>query len=161
MSLAYWIWNNKRVFRFQENKIFRDQIRRFCQAEIAPLVDEAEETETFPKKLLPMMGKLGYLAIRYPEKYGGAGVDKLTEVIMREEMSRVCQGIASTWSSHSHLTTFPIYHSGTEDQKQRYLVPAIKGEKIGGFALSEPNCGSDVKSVESFAKKKVIILGKV
>lgn len=141
-------------FLSEEHKIFRDQIRRFCQVEIAPLVDEAEETETFPKKLFPMMGKLGYLAVRYPEKYGGAGVDKLTEVIMREEMSRVCQGIASTWSSHSHLTTFPIYHSGTEDQKQRYLVPAIKGEKIGGFALSEPNCGSDVKSVESFAKKK-------
>jgi len=141
------------LFLSEEHQIFRDQIRRFCEAEIAPLVEEAEETETFPKRLFPKMGKLGYLAVRYPEKYGGAGVDKLTDVVLREEMSRVCQGIASSWSSHSHLATFPIYHNGTEDQKQRYLVPAIKGEKIGGFALSEPNAGSDVKSIESFAKK--------
>jgi butyryl-CoA dehydrogenase len=141
------------LFLSEEHQIFRDQIRRFCEAEIAPLVEEAEETETFPKGLFPMMGKLGYLAVRYPEEYGGAGVDKLTDVILREEMSRVCQGIASSWSTHSHLATFPIYHDGTEDQKKNYLVPAIKGEKIGGFALSEPNAGSDVKSIESFAKK--------
>ena len=141
------------LFFSEEHQIFRDQIRRFCELEIAPLVDEAEETETFPKKLFPMMGKLGYLAVRYPEKYGGAGVDKLTDVIIREEMSRVCQGIASSWSSHSHLATFPIYHAGTENQKKNYLVPAIKGEKIGGFALSEPNSGSDTKSIQSFAKK--------
>lgn len=138
----------------EEHKIFRDQIRRFCEVEIAPLVEEAEETETFPRQLFPMMGKLGYLAVRYPEEYGGAGVDKLTDVILREEMSRVCQGIATSWSSHSHLTTFPIYHAGTEDQKQHYLAPAIRGDKIGGFALSEPNSGSDVKSIESFAKKR-------
>jgi len=141
------------LFLSEEHQIFRDQIRRFCEAEIAPLVEEAEETETFPKGLFPTMGKLGYLAVRYPEEYGGAGVDKLTDVILREEMSRVCQGIASSWSTHSHLATFPIYHDGTEDQKKNYLVPAIKGEKIGGFALSEPNAGSDVKSIESFAKK--------
>ena len=141
------------LFLSEEHQIFRDQIRRFCEAEIAPLVEEAEETETFPKGLFPMMGKLGYLAVRYPEEYGGAGVDKLTDVILREEMSRVCQGIASSWSTHSHLATFPIYHDGTEDQKKNYLVPAIKGEKIGGFALSEPNAGSDVKSIQSFAKK--------
>lgn len=141
------------LFLSEEHQIFRDQIRRFCEAEIAPLVEEAEETETFPKSLFPTMGKLGYLAVRYPEEYGGAGVDKLTDVILREEMSRVCQGIASSWSTHSHLATFPIYHDGTEDQKKNYLVPAIKGEKIGGFALSEPNAGSDVKSIESFAKK--------
>ncbi|HUV59869.1 MAG TPA: acyl-CoA dehydrogenase family protein [Desulfatiglandales bacterium] len=141
------------LFLSEEHQIFRDQIRRFCEVEIAPLVEDAEETETFPKKLFPMMGKLGYLAVRYPEKYGGAGVDKLTDVILREEMSRVCQGIASSWSSHSHLATFPIYHEGTEDQKRNYLTPAIKGEKIGGFALSEPNSGSDVRSIQSFAKK--------
>jgi alkylation response protein AidB-like acyl-CoA dehydrogenase len=141
------------LFLSEEHHIFRDQIRRFCEVEIAPLVEDAEETETFPKKLFPMMGKLGYLAVRYPEKYGGAGVDKLTDVILREEMSRVCQGIASSWSSHSHLATSPIYREGTEDQKRNYLAPAIKGEKIGGFALSEPNSGSDVRSIQSFAKK--------
>ena len=142
------------LFLTEEHKIFRNQFQRFCKVEIDPLVDEAEETETFPKKLFPIMGELGYLAVRYPEEYGGAGVDKITEVIIREEMSRVCQGIASSWSGQSHLATFPIFNSGTEDQKKKYLVPAIKGKKIGGFALSEPNSGSDSKSIQSYAKKE-------
>lgn len=142
------------MFLTEEHKIFRDQIQRFCEAEIAPLVVEAEEKETFPVHLFPKMGKLGYLAIRYPEKYGSADVDKLTDVLLREQMSRVCQGIASSWSAHSHLATFPICHSGTEEQKRAYLVPAIKGEKIGCFALTEPNAGSDTKSIKTFARKK-------
>ena len=141
------------LFLSEEHQIFQAQIRRFCEIEIAQLVEEAEETETLPVSLFPKMGKLGYLAVRYPEEYGGPGVDKLTDVILRQEMSRVCQGIASSWSSHSHLATFPIYHSGTEDQKKKYLVPAIKGEKIGGFALTEPNAGSDTRSIESYAKR--------
>ena len=82
------------MFLTEAHKIFRDQIRRFCEFEIAPLVEEAEETETFPLHLFPEMGKLGYLAIRYPEKYGSADADKLTDVLLREQMSRVCQGIA-------------------------------------------------------------------
>jgi alkylation response protein AidB-like acyl-CoA dehydrogenase len=141
-------------FLSEEHHIFRDQIRRFCESEISPLVEEAEENEIFPKQLFSKMGKLGYLAVRYPEEYGGPGVDKLTDVILREEMSRICQGIASSWSSHSHLSTFPIYHAGTEHQKTDYLVPSIKGEKIGGFALSEPNSGSDTRSIQSFAKRE-------
>jgi len=99
------------------------------------------------------MGKHGYLCPRYSEKYGGAGIDKLTEVVLREEMSRISQGISSSWSAHSHLATFPIYSWGTEEQKQKYLVPAIKGEKIGAFALTEPNVGSDVKSTETVARR--------
>ena len=142
------------MFLTEDHKNFREQIRRFCEIEIAPLVEEAEKKEEFPKHLFPKMGKLGYLAIRYPKKYGGAGSDKLMDVLLREEMSRVCQGIASSWSAHSHLAIFPIYHSGTEEQKQKYIVPAIKGEKIGCFALTEPDSGSDTKSIRSFAKKK-------
>jgi alkylation response protein AidB-like acyl-CoA dehydrogenase len=99
------------------------------------------------------MGRLGYLCVRYPEEYGGAGVDKITECIQREEMSRVCQGIASSWSAHSHLSTFPIYKGGTPEQKQNYLVPAIKGEKIGAFALTEPDAGSDTKAISSTATR--------
>jgi len=142
------------MFLTEEHKIFRDQIRRFCEFEIAPLVEEAEEKETFPLHLFPEMGKLGYLAIRYPEKYGSADVDKLADVLLREQMSRVCQGIASSWSAHSHLATFPICHSGTEEQKRTYLVPAIKGERIGCFALTEPDAGSDTKSIKTFARKE-------
>lgn len=142
------------MFLTEEHKIFRDQIRRFCEVEMAPLVEEAEEKEVFPRHLFPEMGKLGYLAVRYPEEYGSADVDKLTDVLLREEMSRVCQGFASSWSAHSHLALFPIYHSGTEEQKQRYLAPAIRGEKIGCFALTEPDAGSDTKAIKSFARKE-------
>ncbi|MBU1277050.1 MAG: acyl-CoA dehydrogenase family protein [Proteobacteria bacterium] len=136
------------------HEIFREQFRRFCIKEIAPLVDEAERTQTFPRHLFPLMGRMGYLCVRYPEELGGAGVDKITEVILREELSRVCQGIASSWSGHSHLATYPIYRLGTEEQIQKYLVPAIKGDKIGSFALTEPDAGSDTKSLRAVAIKQ-------
>ena len=135
----------------EEHYIFKDQIRRFCETEIAPLVDEAERTQTFPKHLFRRMGELGYLCIRYPEEYGGVGADKITDVIIREEMSRVCQGISSSWSAHSHLSTYPIYRVGTDAQKRDYLVPAIKGKKIGAFGLTEPDAGSDAKSITTSA----------
>lgn len=138
----------------EEHLIFQEQIRRFCETEMAPLVDEAERTQTFPRHLFRRMGELGYLCIRYPEEFGGAGADKITECVLREEISRVCQGFASSLSAHSHLSTFPIYRTGTEDQKQEYLIPAVKGEKIGSFALTEPDAGSDTKSIRSTAVRK-------
>lgn len=140
-------------FLREDQRLFQETFRKFAEKEIAPLVREAEETETFPLELFPKMGKLGYLCPRYSEKYGGAGIDKITEVVMREEMSRISQGIASTWSAHSHLGTFPLFHWGNEEQKKKYLVPAIKGEKIFAFGLTEPNAGSDVKAIETTARK--------
>jgi len=137
----------------QEHDIFRDQFRRFCEKEIAPLVDEAERNQVFPRNLFPIMGQMGFLCIRYPEEYGGAGADKITDVILREELSRVCQGIATSWSGHSHLATYPIFRLGSEEQRQKYLVPAIKGDKIGAFALTEPDAGSDTKSLRSTATR--------
>jgi alkylation response protein AidB-like acyl-CoA dehydrogenase len=136
-------------FLREDQRIFKDAFRKFAEAEIAPLVEEAEETETFPLRLFPEMGKLGYLCPRYAEKYGGAEIDKVSEVLLREEISRVSQGIASSWSAHSHLGTFPVYHW----QKQKYLLPAIRGEKIFAFGLTEPNAGSDVKAIETTARR--------
>jgi len=147
---GYWTME---FFLREEQRIFQETFRKFVMAEIAPLVEEAEETEFFPKQLFPQMGKLGYLCPRYAEKYGGAGIDKVSEVLMREEISRVSQGIASSWSAHSHLGTFPVYHWGSEEQKQKYLVPAIRGDKIFAFGLTEPNAGSDVKSIETVARR--------
>lgn len=135
----------------EEQRIFQEYFRRFCEKEVAPLVEEAEETETFPLPLFSKMAGLGYLCPRYPEEYGSADIDKLTEVIMREEFSRVCQGIASSWSAHSHLGTYPIFKWGSEEQKQHYLVPAIRGEKLAAFGLTEPGAGSDIKSMMTTA----------
>jgi alkylation response protein AidB-like acyl-CoA dehydrogenase len=138
----------------EEQEIFKKTIRKYFEKEVAPLVDEAEETEIFPVELLKKMGRDNYLCIRYPDEYGGLGVDKITECIFREELSRVSQGVATTWSSHSHLGTYPIYQYGTNEQKEKYLLPAIRGEKIAAFGLTEPNAGSDTKSMKTTAIKK-------
>ncbi len=135
----------------EEQKIFRDTVRRFFEAELGPLVEEAEEQEKFPVQIFRKMGELGYLCIRYPVE--GEGVDRVTDCIFREELARICQGFASSWSAHSHLGVCPIHKIGTEEQKKRYLAPAVKGEKIASFALTEPGAGSDVKSIQATAKK--------
>jgi alkylation response protein AidB-like acyl-CoA dehydrogenase len=140
-------------FLNEEQRIFQEHFRRFCEKEVAPLIEEAEETETFPLPLFSKMAELGYLCPRYPERYGSADIDKLSEVIMREEFSRVCQGIASSWSAHSHLGTYPIFKWGSEEQKQNYLVPAIRGKKLAAFGLTEPDAGSDIKSLRTTAIK--------
>lgn len=138
----------------EEQKIFRDQIRNFAETEIGPLVDEAEETETTPLGLFSEMGKLGYLGITYPEKYGAAEADKITECILIEELNKVCAGIAGAVSTtHSGLGLRAINEFGSEEQKQKFLVPAIKGEKIAAFALTEPDAGSDAIAMRTRAVK--------
>lgn len=137
----------------EEQRIFQKAIRDFAEKEIAPLVERAEEEERLPLELFPRMGKLGYLGVRYPEVYGGAGADKISECIWAEELFRICRGIATSLFAHSHLGTFPIFAFGTEEQKARFLIPALRGEKIAAFALTEPNAGSDVQAIESWARK--------
>jgi butyryl-CoA dehydrogenase len=139
------------VYLQDEHIIFQDQIRRFCREEMAPLVEEAERTQKTPRHLFRRMGELGYLCIRYPEEYGSVNADKITDVILREEISQVCQGFATSLSGHSHLSTYPIYRLGTEEQKNNYLIPAVKGEKVGSFALTEPDAGSDAKAIKTRA----------
>jgi alkylation response protein AidB-like acyl-CoA dehydrogenase len=136
----------------EEQRIFQKTIRDFAEKEIAPLVDKAEEEEHFPVELFSRMGQLGYLGIRYPESYGGAGADKISECIWAEELFRICRGIATSLFAHSHLGTFPLFAFGTEEQKTKFLLPAIKGEKIAAFALTEPNAGSDVQAIETRAR---------
>src|SRR3972149_2089446 len=136
----------------EEQHIFRDQIRNFAQTEIAPLVEEAEATGITPLQLFPMMGKLGYLGITYPEEYGAAETDKITEMILIEELNKVCGGIAGAVSTtHSGLGIRAINNFGTEEQKQNFLLPAIKGEKIAAFALTEPDAGSDAIAMRTRA----------
>jgi len=136
-----------------EHRIFQKAIRDFAEKEISPLVERAEEEERFPLELFPKMGQLGYLGIRYSEIYGGSGADKIAECIWAEELFRICRGIATSLFAHCHLGTFPIFAFGTEEQKARFLHPAIRGEKIAAFALTEPNAGSDVQAIESRAVK--------
>lgn len=136
-----------------EHEQLREMVRRFAEAEMAPLVDAAEETERFPRQLFRRWAEVGLLGVRYPEADGGAGFDKLADCIVREEFSRVCQSFASSWSAHTHLGIWPIWKTGTEDQKARFLRPALDGEKIAGFGLSEPDGGSDIRAMKTRATK--------
>jgi alkylation response protein AidB-like acyl-CoA dehydrogenase len=137
----------------EEHRMFQRAIRDFAEKEIGPLIEEAEEKEEFPVELFPKMGKLGYLGIRYPEEYGGPGFDKISECIYVEELSRVCAGIASGLMVQSGLATEAVFKHGTEEQKQRFLVPAIKGDKIAALGLTEPNAGSDISSIQTIARR--------
>jgi alkylation response protein AidB-like acyl-CoA dehydrogenase len=131
----------------------RDLIRRFCETEIAPRLQEAEETETFPIEIFRKWGDLGLFGIRYPEADGGSGMDKVADCIVREEISAVSQSFATTWSAHSHLALWPIWRAGTPEQKERYFKPGLAGTKVGAFALSEPDTGSNIRELTTKAEK--------
>lgn len=136
-----------------EQEDLRRTVRRFAESELAPLVRDAEETETFPRHLFKRFAELGLNGVRYPEADGGSGFDKISDCIVREEMSRVCQSFSSSWSAHSHLGIWPIWRAGTEAQKADFFRPALAGDRIAGFALSEPDGGSDIRALRTKAEK--------
>lgn len=135
----------------EEQLMFRRVFRDFVANEIAPLVDEAEEKEEFPVELFPKMGKLGYLSVAYPVEYGGGGMGKLGECIEHEELACVCLGIGSGIAAHSTLAGSILCYHSSEEQRNKYFIPAMKGEKITGFAITEPNAGSDMAAIETKA----------
>ena len=136
-----------------EHEQVRDLVRRFCHEEIAPLVTQAEESETFPAEIFRRWGDLGLFGLRYPEADGGAGMDKVADCIVREELSAVAQSFATSWSAHSHLALWPIWRAGTKEQKERYFRPGLTGRMIGAFALSEPDTGSNIRALATKAEK--------
>jgi alkylation response protein AidB-like acyl-CoA dehydrogenase len=131
----------------------RETIIRFAAKEIAPRVREIEEAERFPVDLFPKFAEVGLMGVRYPVEDGGAGMDKVTDCIVREEMSRVCQSISAAWSAATHISIWPIWRGGTELQKNRWFHPALEGRMIGAFALSEPDGGSDTRALRTKAEK--------
>lgn len=138
----------------EAQKMFQEAIKEFAQKEVAPLVDQAEKTSSFPVQLFPKMGQLGYLCARYPEQYGGSGLGKIGDCICVEEIAYHSVGIAAGIMVQSGIGTGAIYNRGTEEQKQKFLVPAIKGQKIAAFGLTEPNAGSDAASIQTTAVRK-------
>ena len=135
----------------EEQRIFRDMMADFADEVLAPMVDEAEGTGCTPRELFTKMGEMGFLGARYPEELGGGGGDKVTECIMLEEVCRINAGFCGAIVAQSGLGTMPIYLHGSEEQKQKYLIPAIRGEKIAAFGLTEPNVGSDTASIQTRA----------
>ncbi len=136
-----------------EHEALRAVVRKFCAAEIAPRARAADDSETFPREIFRRWGDLGLLGVCYPAADGGAGCDKIADCIVREELSRVSQAFASAWSAHSHLGIWPIWRAGTAAQKRDFFAPALRGDKIAGFALSEPDVGSNIRALKTMATK--------
>jgi alkylation response protein AidB-like acyl-CoA dehydrogenase len=134
-----------------EHEQLRESIRSFAVRELAPHAREWEET-TFPDSVFPRMGELGFLGLSYPEQYGGQGGDYYANIVLAEEMVHAQSGgLAMGVAVHTDMATPPILAFGTEEQKQRYLVPAIRGEKISCLGITEPDAGSDVAGIKTRA----------
>ena len=129
----------------KEHEMARTLFREFAEKEVKPLAQEVDETEEFPRETVEKMAKLGFLGIPVPKEYGGQGCDPLTYAMCVEELSKVCGTTGVIVSAHTSLCCDPIMTYGTEEQKQKYLVPLAKGEKLGAFGLTEPGAGTDAQ----------------
>jgi acyl-CoA dehydrogenase len=139
----------------EEHEALRESLRSFVEREIRPHAPAWEEAREFPLSLYTRMGELGFLGIGYPEEYGGQGGDHVAGAVFAEEMARCGSGgVSAGIGAHVGIATPPIFKFGTEDQKQRWLVPAIKGAKIGALAITEPGGGSDVAGMKTFARRE-------
>ncbi|MCL2401915.1 MAG: acyl-CoA dehydrogenase [Oscillospiraceae bacterium] len=131
---------------FKQDEMHQDLIdmyRDFAQNEVKPLAAEIDENERFPDETVVKMAEMGLLGIPFPEEYGGTSMDNLSYAQCVEELSRVCATTGVIVSAHTSLCAWPIYAFGTEEQKQKYLVPLASGAKLGAFGLTEPNAGTD------------------
>ena len=128
--------------------------RDFAENTVKPIAADLDKEERFPEETVAQLGELGMLGIPFPEEYGGTGMDNLSYVQCIEELSKVCASTGVTVSAHTSLCAWPIYHFGTEEQKQKYLVPLASGEKLGAFGLTEPNAGTDAAGQKTTAVDK-------
>ncbi len=132
---------------------FRKTLREYIEKELAPHADEWEEAEEFPLEKFREMGQLGFLGMQYPEEYGGDN-DILAEAVFHEEMPRCgSAGVAATLGAHIGIAMPQINKYGTKEQKEKYLIPGIKGESIGALGITEPEAGSDVAGIKTYAIK--------
>ena len=130
---------------------FRKTVRQFVENELFPHVEEWEEAEEFPREVYTTLGELGFLGMSYPEEYGGDD-DRLAEAVFHEEITRCgSAGVASGIGAHIGIAMPQINRFGTPEQKEKYLVPGIKGETIGALGVTEPEAGSDVAGIKSYA----------
>jgi isovaleryl-CoA dehydrogenase len=134
--------------------MLRDEVRSFAADRIAPLADETDRSNTFPRHLWPEMGALGLHGITVPEAYGGAGLGYLAHCIAMEEVSRASASVGLSYGAHSNLCINQIARNGSEEQKRRYLPTLIAGEHVGALAMSEPGAGSDVVSMRTRADRR-------
>ena len=138
----------------EEHNQFRQSLRDFLQKEVVPNVDEWEKVGNPPREIWKKFGDMGYFALRFPEKHGGLNLDFFYDVILLEELSKInSAGTSAAIGAHAYLSLAHLNNEGSEEQKQKYLVPGIAGEIFGCLAISEPGGGSDVASMRTTAVK--------
>ncbi len=135
----------------EEQKMIRDMVRDFAEKEVAPKAQETDREHKFPMDTFKKMAGLGFFGMPFPEEYGGMGADATSFAIAVEEISRACGSTGITYVAQTSLAATPIYWYGTEEQKQKYLVPLATGEKIGAYGLTEPGAGSDAGGTKTTA----------
>ncbi|HEV3220539.1 MAG TPA: acyl-CoA dehydrogenase family protein [Candidatus Acidoferrales bacterium] len=137
-----------------DQKLIRDTVRQFMEAEVRPKTREYDKQEHFPAEEIRRLGEMGCCGMLVPEEWGGAGMDTLAYVVMLEEVARVDASIAVTLSVTNSVVTVPLWKHGTEAQKKKYLRRAAQGEILGAFCLTEPQAGSDSASLQTRAEKR-------
>ena len=135
----------------EEQQLLQKSVREFAEAEVKPLAKEVDETGHFPRETFKKAAELGLTGVALPEKYGGAGMDHISYTIVIEEIARACASTSVILSVQNSLYCDPIYRFGTEEQKQKFLVPFARGEKIGCYALTEPQAGSNAAALQTKA----------
>src|SRR5918995_6873100 len=138
----------------EEQQQIKSSVREFAEAEIAPHVMEWDEAQHFPIELKPKLAALGLMGVIFPEEYGGAGMGYVEYVSIIEELSRVDGSVGISVAAHNSLCSNHIYMFGTEEQKQKFLVPLARGEKLGAWGLTEPGAGSDASGTRTTAVKR-------
>jgi alkylation response protein AidB-like acyl-CoA dehydrogenase len=135
----------------REHALIKDMVRQFAENEIAPYAEALDRNSVFPEEIFKKMGELGLLGLPFPEKYGGSGADTISYAIAVEEIGKACAGTGLSYAATISLGASPIYYFGTEEQKQNYLIPMVKGKTLGAFGLTEPNAGSDAGGTQTKA----------
>ncbi|MBN1860082.1 MAG: acyl-CoA dehydrogenase [Candidatus Thermoplasmatota archaeon] len=138
----------------EQQKMIQKMVKEFAEKEIAPVAADLDKKGEYPSKILEKMAKLGLLGIIIPTEYGGAGLDVITYATVIEEISKKCASTGVITSVHNSLVAWPIIKYGTDAQKKKYLPILAKGEKIGAFAGTEPNAGSDLGGMQTTAVLK-------
>jgi len=138
-----------------EHEQLRETIGRWVRTEIAPNVDEWEAAREFPRELYGRAGELGFLGLKYPVELGGQGGDHVHDAVWAEELAAAgaSGGVGAGLGAHTGIATPPVYRFGTADQHERFLRPAIAGERIAALGITEPGAGSDVASIRTEARR--------
>jgi alkylation response protein AidB-like acyl-CoA dehydrogenase len=137
----------------KEHLMMQTEIRNFLKKELVPIVEEIDRESEFPLDVYKKLGELGFIGLHIPEKYGGGGADFLGKCVVAEEIAKVSAGFQMSLDLSGAIYANPIYKFGTEEQKEKYLPPVLRGEKLGSWCLTEPESGSDALSIKTTSVK--------